>query len=215
MDLVHPAHHVLGEEFGLTVGVGGGEFCVFEDGGGFRLAVTGGGGAEDEAIVAGGLHGFEQGEGADGVVAEVNLWVFHALAGLDKCGEVEDAVEAAFRQGFFKERAVAEIAFNEGGAGGNGGGATMTEAVEDGDGMTFFKEGAAHGASDVARSSGDQNFHQESLSIGLYEDKFRRITAPVGLGMEPSDDRCNKSMSVLGAEFWDAKAVSHGLAAAT
>jgi len=63
VDAVEPAEHVLDEELGFAVGVGGGEVGGLFDGRGFGFAVDGGGGGEDELAGAGGEHGLEEREG--------------------------------------------------------------------------------------------------------------------------------------------------------
>ncbi len=80
MDAIEPGEHLFDQQLALAVGVGGEQPGVFGDGGRFGLAVAGGGGAEDDAVVTGGKHRLEQGEGGHGVAAEVHLGDLHALA---------------------------------------------------------------------------------------------------------------------------------------
>ncbi len=118
VDLVHPAEHVLDQELGFAVGVGGLEARVFGDGDGFRLAVDGRGGGEDQLAGAAGEHGLEQAEGGSGVVAEVKFRLDHGLAGFNESGEMEHAVEGTsllFCAGedALEEGPVGQVAFNK------------------------------------------------------------------------------------------------------
>ena len=105
VNLVKPAEHVFDEELGFAVGVGGTQGGGFGDGDGFRLAVNGGGGAENEAFGSGGENGFEQGQGRGGVVAEVDFGLLHGFAGFDEGGEVQDAIEGGLFSGSLTKKA--------------------------------------------------------------------------------------------------------------
>jgi hypothetical protein len=102
---VKPAKHVFDEELGFAVGVGGAKGCGFGDRNGFRFAVDGGCGAENNALRAGCEDGFEQGESGSCVVAEVDFGVFHRFASFDECGEVQDAVKGSVSSSRFAKEA--------------------------------------------------------------------------------------------------------------
>ena len=52
MNAVKPGEHVFDQQLGFAVSIGGLEAGIFSDGNGFRLAIDGGGGGEDDACGA-------------------------------------------------------------------------------------------------------------------------------------------------------------------
>ncbi len=93
MDAVEPGEHVLDQQLGLAIGIGGAEARIFLDGNRLRLAIDGGSGGEDEAAGAVGEHGLKQGKSGGGVVAKEELRMNHGFAGFNEGGEVENAIE--------------------------------------------------------------------------------------------------------------------------
>ena len=57
---VHPAEHLFDQQLAFAVRIGGLELRVFKDRGGLRLAVAGGGRTEDQPVVPGRQHCFQQ-----------------------------------------------------------------------------------------------------------------------------------------------------------
>ncbi len=158
-----PAEHVLDEELGFAVGVGGREGRGLFDGSGGGFAVDGGSGGEDELVDAGGEHGFEEREGGGGVVAEVELGLLHGLAGFDERGEVEDAIGAEFAEEGLDAGTVGDVGFDERCASGEVGTLAVAEVIEDGDLVAGLHEDGSDGSADVAGASGYEDVHWGSL----------------------------------------------------
>ena len=95
VDSIEPPQHVLDQELGLSISIGGAEARIFLDGDRLRFAVNGGCGRKDKAARSMGQNRLEKGEGGGGVVAKKVLGMKHGLAGLDEGGEVKNGVERA------------------------------------------------------------------------------------------------------------------------
>ena len=161
VNLVEPGEHVLGEKLGFAVGVGGAQGGGFGDGHSFRLAVEGGGGAENKALRPGGEDGFEQGEGGGGVVAEVDFGVLHGFAGFDQGGEVEDAVEGRLFSGcvakkLFDASTIGDVGFDEFDTGGDQIAAGVAEVIDDYDLVPLAGQERRNCAADI---SGPARYH--------------------------------------------------------
>ena len=166
VDAMKPRQHVLHEQLGLAVSVGGLESRILLDGDGFRLSVYGCGGREDQLAGTRGEHGFKQTEGGGGVIAKVNFRLHHRLAGFNEGGEVHDAVEGrAFGGGraeeIFKQGAVGNIAFDEAGACGKQIAPAMAEVVDDDSLVALLNQERRYVTSDIPRTAGDQDLHKK------------------------------------------------------
>src|SRR6185437_10409 len=175
VDAVEPFEHMLDQQLGFAIGVGGFEGGVFADGGGFGLAVDGGGGGKDEAVDSRGEHGLKQAEGGGGVVAEIDFWMLHAFAGLDERGEVHDAVDSGAEE-LFERGAVGEIAFDKLHARGDHGAMGMAEVVVDDDFMALVEEQLGDSSTNIAGAAGHEDF-QLRILLTLSILPFRRYGA--------------------------------------
>ena len=97
MNAVEPAEHLLDQQFGLAVGVGGQQAGGFVDGDGFRLAVDGGGGGKDQLSGPWASMASKRREGGGGVVPEESFGGYHGFAGFDEGRKMEYAVERGAR----------------------------------------------------------------------------------------------------------------------
>jgi hypothetical protein len=152
-------------EFGFAVGIDGIFGMVFGSGDGVRLAVSGGGGREDEfshavasycveEIDAGGDVGGVEGAGfADGFGDE------------SFAGEVHDGVDLVFGEDFFYLRADTEIGLAENRFGRDGGGVAFLKIIEGDDLVAAGEEDLRADAADVACCSGNENVQGSDLAF--------------------------------------------------
>ena len=123
------------------------------------VAVDGRGGREHQPSHPVPQHGFEQRQGAGGVVAEIALRDLHRLAGLDQGGEVHDRVDRVGGEQRVQGGTIADIADDQFGAGGHGLAMATAQIVEDGDAMAGFDQLQRHGAADISGAPDHENVH--------------------------------------------------------
>jgi hypothetical protein len=163
---VEPTEHLLDQELGFAIGVGGAEGGAFRDGNGFRLAVYGGCRAENKTLRSATENGFEQGERGGGVIAEVGFRGFHRFAGFNEGGEVEDAVVRCPIGGCgaekaFDDRLLGYVGLNEIDAGGYFLETGVTKVINDSNHVSLSAKERCNGASDVSGTAGNQNLHKK------------------------------------------------------
>jgi hypothetical protein len=90
---------------------------------------------------------------------------------------VHHTIEASQKQGLGEQGAVGEVALNELGPGGGGGGLAVAEVIEDGDRMLLGQEKTGNGTADIPCTTGYKNLHHLSLrqtgSKSALQQKYR------------------------------------------
>ncbi len=160
VNAVEPGEHLLDEELGFAIGVGGEKTRILMNRNGFRLSIDGGGGGKDQPPGTMGQHSFKQGQGCGGVVAEEDFGADHGLAGFNERGEVENAVErvsqvAGLDEKVFKSEPVRHFTLDKVDAGWKQVTPAVAKVVKNQGLMSFFGKQASDGTADVSRASGD------------------------------------------------------------
>ena len=198
MNAIQPGEHLLDQELGLAVGVGGEQARIFLNRNGFRLAVDGGGGGEDQAAGTVGEHGLKQGKRRGGVVAEEDLGAHHRLAGFNEGGKVEDAVERSSHivgcdKEVFKREPVSDFALHKLDTWGEQVAPAMAQIVKNHRLVSLFGKQSRNCPANVSGAAGNQYLHKkdcpflnglgtlESITIGRgLKDRSHPAKRPPG-----------------------------------
>src|SRR5271154_1687673 len=153
VDTMKPGQHVLDEKFRFSIGIGGKKRVILLDGRSYGIAIESSGGGKDNSRNAVSENGFEQGQAAGGIIAEVALGNFHRFAGFDQRGKMHYPLKFFFVEKKIQCGTVADIALNEIRSRGQGAAPSVREIIEDGDFVPSFEKLGGHHASDVSDSA--------------------------------------------------------------
>ena len=154
---------VLDVELGLPVGIDGGLREGLHHGQGLGFAVGRAGGGKDEFGNAVIEHGLEEAEGRDEVVLVVFAGLGDRFAHVGEGGEMHDQLDLFLAENFGNRFGIAEIAIIEGNGGMHGGPVPEDQVVEHHGFVTRSLQLTHAMATNVARSSYDENFHIDSM----------------------------------------------------
>jgi hypothetical protein len=165
VDAVEPGEHLLDNQLGFAVDVGGVEARGLLNGDRLRLAVYSSRGRKDQAFGSLGQDGFQKRKRGGGVVAEIDFRGPHRFAGFDESGEMKDCVKRGAGIGgrneqIFDQRPVGQITLDEFDSLGHLLAPAVAQIIEYNGIVAFGGQQRGDGATDVSGTTGNQNLHK-------------------------------------------------------
>ncbi len=157
MDALKPRQHLLHQQFRFAVRVRGMKGIVLLDRRAVRRAIKRRSGRKHQPPHLVLEHSFQQRQRVCRIVPEIFLGNLHGFAGFDERRKVHHRIDAVFTENAVETAAICGISVDELRARRHRAPAAVREIVADDDFAALRKQLRGHHASDVARSSGDEN----------------------------------------------------------
>src|SRR5713226_4311300 len=157
MNAMKPRQHLLHEQFRFAIRVRGMKCVAFFDRRAFRRAIKRGRGRKHQPTHFVLQHRFQQVQRVCRIVPEIFLGNLHGFAGFDERRKVHHRIDAVFAENTVETGAVRGISVDELRVRRHRAPAAVREIVADNDFAALREKLRRHHASDVARSSGDEN----------------------------------------------------------